>query len=116
MKRSLIRVLAAVAAVAACFGGSLDPLPLDVTLSATPTAVTTSDSVSIVVNAQGGSLVGVITEFGDGATDQFSTGGARTAKVTFRHRYLSTGKFQVTATVTDAVLGTKSASVQVQVN
>ncbi len=98
----------------ACIG-SVDPLPLAITLQATPTSATTADSVTFVANAQGGQLLGFVTDYGDGSTEQYATAGARTATVTFRHRYLTAGTFQVTATVTDAVQGQKVATVQVSI-
>lgn len=102
-----------IAAMTACIDGT-DPLPLDITIEA-PTTGTTADSVSIVVNAQGNSLVGVEATFGDGGQSAFPTSGAHTAKVTFRHLYTQPGTYQVTATVTDAVLGQKGASAQLSI-
>ena len=97
----------------ACIG-SAEPLPLNITIQA-PNNGNTVDSVSIVVTAQGNTLVGVETSFGDGTSDSFSTSGARTAKVTFRHRYSQSGTYQVTAQVTDAVLGEKAATAQLNI-
>ncbi len=94
--------------------GSAEPLPLAITIQA-PATGTTTDSVSIVVNAQGNSLVGVETLFGDGSQSSFPTAGARTATVTIRHLYTQAGTYQVTATVTDAVLGQKDASAQLNI-
>ena len=111
--RPLLAFAAIVAAMAACIG-STDPLPLAISIQA-PTSGNTTDSVSIVVTAQGNTLVGIETSFGDGSTDSYATSGARTAKVTFRHRYTQSGTYQVTANVTDAVLGSKGTSVQLNV-
>lgn len=97
----------------ACLGGT-EPLPLAISIQA-PASGNTIDSVSIVVSAQGNSLVGIETMFGDGQSLSFATSGARTARVTFRHRYTLSGTYQVTATVSDAVLGDKTASVQLNV-
>ena len=103
-----------IAAMAACIT-SPDPLPLDITIQA-PTSATTTDSVSIVVQLQGSSLLGVVVSYGDGGEpSSFLTGGARTATVTFRHRYTQSGTYEVTGTVSDAVLGQKDASVQLSV-
>ena len=99
--------------MSACIG-SAEPLPLSVTIQA-PTSGNTIDSVSIVVTAQGNSLVGVETSFGDGSSSSFSTSGARTATVTFRHRYTQSGTYQVTSQVTDAVLGQKAATAQLNI-
>lgn len=99
--------------MAACFK-TTEPLPLDITIEP-PGSVTTLDSVSFVVQAQGDALIGVETVFGDGESLFRATGGARTARLTFRHRYTQSGTYDVTATATDAVLGEKTASVQVNV-
>ena len=112
MRRIVACAIAAVGLVA-CFE-TVEPLPLDIVIEP-PTNITTVDSVNFVVSAQGSSVVGVEATFGDGEMSFFNTGGARTAKLTFRHRYTQSGTYDVTATATDAVLGTKSVSVQVNV-
>lgn len=111
--RPLLAFAIVVAAMTACID-STQPLPLEISINA-PTTANTTDSVSIVVNAQGNSLVGIEAILGDGTTDFYTTRGARTATVTFRHRYTQSGTYQVTASVTDAVLGSKEASVQVNI-
>ena len=97
----------------ACLG-STETLPLGVSIQK-PSSISTVDSVTFVIVAQGNSLVGIETTFGDGGTASYATAGARTASVSFRHRYTQSGTYDVTATVTDAVLGQKAASVQVNV-
>ena len=108
-------ILAALLGVtaAACLK-TTDPLPLDITIEP-PTSITTIDSVSFVVRAQGEAILGIETSFGDSETAFFPAGGARTATVTFRHRYTQSGTYDVTASVSDAVLGQKAATVQVNV-
>ena len=113
LMRGLLTCALLVAAMTACIG-SVETLPLDLTIQA-PTTANTIDTVNIVVTAQGNTLVRVETSFGDGTTDFFSTAGARTATVTFRHRYTQSGTYQVTAQVTDAVLGEKAATVQLNI-
>jgi hypothetical protein len=114
MRRLTIGALLLAAVTASCLD-DVDPLPLDITMTASKMATVAADSISFVVNAQGNALLGIDADFGDGATVTQPTQGARTAKVTFRHAYTGIGTFQVTATVTDAVLGSKSASVQVSI-
>jgi PKD repeat protein len=109
--RRLIASVFVIAALAACIE-STEPLPLGISIQK-PATVTTADSASFVVTAQGNSLLGVETSFGDGRVVSFATSGARTATVTFRHRYTLSGTYDVTATVSDAVLGQKTAAVQV---
>lgn len=103
------------AAAVACGDNSLQPLPLDVKLEASPATAAPGDTINFLVRAQGGSLVGIDMDFGDNTADAFGTAGARTAIVTFRHAFLTTGNFLVRATVTDALAGQKDATVQVQV-
>ena len=104
------------AGLLACGDSTLDPLPLDVRVEASRTSAAPADSISFLVTAQGGSMVGIETDYGDGSSDLFDTGGARTARVTFRHAYSTRGMFEVTATVTDAVLGQKAVSLEININ
>ena len=112
MRRLFAGVLV-LAALAACLEGT-GPLPLGITLQK-PATVTTTDSASFVVTAQGNTMIGIETNFGDGRIVEYPTSGARTATLTVRHRYSAAGTYDVTATVTDAVLGQKTAAVQVTV-
>jgi hypothetical protein len=100
---------------AACDDAPLDPLPLAISIEATGETAAPGDTISFLVSAQGESLAGVAIAFGDGTGDQLATGGARTARVTFRHAYPDVGLYEASATVTDAVAGVKSASVEVRV-
>jgi hypothetical protein len=100
---------------AACDDVTLDPLPLDIGIETSRATAAPGDTIIFVVSAQGGSLVGVAMAFGDSNGDQFATGGARTAQVTFRHAYSAVGVYEASATVTDAAAGDKSASVEVRV-
>jgi hypothetical protein len=113
-RRTLLRSLL-LAGLLACGDAALEPLPLDVTVEASRATAAPGQSIEFVVNAQGGDLLGLHMDYGDGSAEQFGTGGARTARVTFRHAYSAVGVYQVRATVTDAVAGTKAASVEVRV-
>jgi plastocyanin len=104
-----------IVALAACGDDSLAPLPLDIRIQASRATAAVGETVSFVVNAQGGTLVGVEMNYGDGDTDLHPTSGARTARITFDHAYSAAGTYQVRATVTDAVAGMKDATVEVQV-
>lgn len=106
--------LAALAAVACV--ESLDPLPLDVTIDASKVTTVVGDSVEFLVKAQGGSLVGVTIDYGDGITDIFETAGARTAQVRFKHPYTATGVYDVQGGALDASMGQKLATVRVTIN
>ena len=100
---------------AACGDGGLEPLPLNITIEVSPATAATGELLSFVVNAQGGTLVGVAVDYGDGIIDQFPVHSARTARVTFQHAYSATGTYQVEATVLDAVAGSKDAAIEVRV-
>lgn len=106
----------AFAALGACSGETLAPLPLHIGIEASRNTAAPGDSVSFRVTAQGGQLVGIVTTYGDGTEDQLGTGGARTARVTFHHVFTSPGTYEVRATVTDALAGPKDASVSVRVD
>jgi hypothetical protein len=55
-------------------------------------------------------------DYGDMGADQYATGGAHSARVTFRHAWETAGTFTVRAVVTDAILGEKEATVGIVVN
>jgi hypothetical protein len=115
MRRLLLRSLLLVLGLAACGDASLDPLPLDVSVEASRATAAPGATINFVVNAQGGSLVGIEIVYDDGGDDRYPTGGARTARVTFYHAYAASGVYRVRATVTDALAGTKDASVEVRI-
>lgn len=102
--------------LAACSAETLAPLPLAISIDASRTTAAPGDSVSFEVIAQGGQLIGITVTYGDGTEDQFATGGARTARVTFRHAFPAAGTYQVRATVTDAVAGEKDAAMEIRVD
>ena len=99
-----------------CSADALAPLPLRITISASRLTAAPGDVISFEVVAQGGQLVGITTTYGDGTEEQFGTGGARTARVTFHHAFSAPGTYQVQATVTDALAGTEDASIAVRVD
>lgn len=94
---------------------SLEPLPFVVSLDASRTTAARGDTITFVVGAQGGQLIGVQIDFGDGATDQYATSGARTARVSFKHAYGAAGAYTARAVVTE-VTGQKDATVNVTIN
>jgi hypothetical protein len=106
----------AVAAAFGCAGSPLEPKPFEMSLEATPQAAAPGDTVVFIVRAQGGNLLGVEIQYGDNSGDLFGTGGATTARVTFRHAYAQRGTYQVRAAVTDATSGVKEANLEVRVN
>jgi hypothetical protein len=101
--------------LAACGDGTLDPLPLEISVQASRTTVAPGVAMGFVVTAQGGNLLGVAIDYGDTNTDLYGAGGARTARVTFSHAYTTAGTYEVRARVTDAIAGEKEATVEVRV-
>jgi hypothetical protein len=101
--------------LAACAPEPLEPLPLQISIETSRTTAAPGDTVVFTAVVQGGSLLGLVAEFGDGSTDSFGTSGARTGRVGFRHAYSARGTFTTTITVTDATAGQKSAAVQTRV-
>ena len=108
--------LAVAIAALGCTESTLAPLPLDITIAASRTTAAPGDTIYFVATVQGGSLLGLNADYGDNATDLYGTSGARTGKVTFRHAYAARGTFTTKITITDATLGTKTASVDIHVN
>lgn len=114
MRRTLLGLLFLVG-LAACGDGTLDPLPLEITLQANRTTAAPGDEITFVVTAQGGTLLGVSIDYGDASTAMYGAAGARTAHVTFNHAYQAAGTYQVLARVTDATAGEKDAMVEIRV-
>jgi len=88
---------------------------ISVTLESSHVTATTGDTVTFTVRADGNNLVGVVIDFGDSVVEQYATGGANTARVTFKHAYLASGNYTVRAVITDATSGDKEATVLVAV-
>lgn len=114
MRRALFTLITIIAG-AAC-ESSLDPLPLNVTVVPNKSITTRGDSITFLVTAQGGSLVGLRIDYADATGDQFATSGARTASITFHHAYTAAGTYVVTAIVTDDTAGQKTATTEIHVN
>ena len=100
----------------ACRQTTEPPVDLVISLAANKTTAARGDTVTFVVNATGNNLFGVVIDYGDTGGDQYASSGALTARVTFKHAFLAAGNFTVRATVTDAIVGEKEATVSVIVN
>ena len=116
MLRNALSCLAIAIGLASCTPATLEPKPLDIGVEVNRTTTVPGDTLTFVVSAQGGTLVGVEIDYGDNVLDQFGTAGARTARVTFRHAYVERGSYTVKAVVTDAAAGQKQATIEVRVN
>ena len=110
-----VLAFAAAIGLAACGDPTLEPLPLQISIETSRTTAAPGDTVVFTAVIQGGSLLGVTTDYGDGTGDSFGTSGARTGRVGFRHAFATRGTFTTTMTVTDANAGTKTASVATRV-
>jgi hypothetical protein len=108
---------AAVLVSAACIegGGVTEPLPLAITITASDTTAAAGDSIRFEVNAQGGTLLGVAVEWGDGVTDSTDARAARTLRVRYRKAYELPGEYAIAATAEDAFQGHKTASLNVTI-
>lgn len=111
-----ILVLVLVLFTIACRQTTAPPAPLVVSLEANTAVAQRGDTITFTVNASANNLFGVVIDFGDASGDQYSTGGASTARVTFKHAYTSSGTYLVRATVSDAIAGDKEASLTIGVN
>src|SRR5262245_24358219 len=98
-----------VTALVACGDPTLEPLPLQISIETSRATAAPGDTIVFTAVIQGGSLLGLDAEYGDGATDTFGTSGARTGRVAFRHAYATRGTFTTKITVTDGSAGQKSA-------
>lgn len=106
---------AAILGSISCGDLTLEPLPFQVTITATPTTAAVGQPVGFVILAQGGALQQAGIDFDDGTTDGILTNGARTARVTFNHSFAAAGTYDVIGTVIDDLEGPRSATVQVVV-
>ena len=111
-----LAIVMALVGTVACRQSTAPPEPVTVTLDASPATTQRGDTVSFTVTARGNNLVGVVVEFGDSGVDQYATGGALTARVTFKHAYAAAGSFTVRAIVTDAIVGEMEATKSIVVN
>ena len=114
--RPIFLGVALAAMTAACEPFATVARGITVQLDANPKIVQTGDTVTFIVNVSASSVSGVVIDFGDFSGDQFGTGGASTASVTFQHAYATNGTFQARAKVTDAVVGERVVSQSIVVN
>ena len=115
--RSILKgLIVAVAAgtLAACLGNSLEPLALQISVSAPATAAV-GDTVHFATEMQGSDLAGVTADYGDDNGDALALGFSRTARTTFAHVYTTPGTFTTTVIVFQADSAHKSATATVQV-
>lgn len=102
-------------ALVACGESRLEPLPLEIRIETSRTTAAPGDTISFVVVAQGGALLGIDVAYGDSSVDSYGTAGARTARVTFHHAYTTRGTFEMNAMITDGLAGQKQAAVEIHI-
>lgn len=112
MRRSMLGGL--VLTALAC-GGSSEPRPFEAAIEANRTAAAVGETVGFVVSAQGRQLLGVTIDYDDGVVEQAAFHSSTTAQRIFEHAFTATGTYRVRATVVDAVVGSKDASVEVRI-
>jgi len=100
---------------ASCRQTTAPAVGISVTLESSHVTATTGDTVTFIVRATGNNLIGVVIDYGDSISEQYATGGALTARVTFKHAFLAKGNYTVRAGVTDAITGEKEVTVLVTV-
>jgi hypothetical protein len=115
MRSALIGIVLATTVIA-CRQSVEPPTGLTVSLQANTTVAVRGDTVTFTVIAAGNNLFGVVMEYGDEATDRYATGGALSARVTFKHAYSDSGTFTARAVVSDAVAGDKDVTISIVVN
>ncbi len=75
----------------------------------------TGEELSVLYEAGGRSLSGIVFTWGDGGVDSLATAGAQTASGSMRHTYEAPGVFTVRARVEDVLEGVDSARVTITV-
>ncbi len=92
-------------------GGS----PVTISLSADRATASVGENVLFVYDARGSILDGVTVAYGDGVADTAYTSGALSARGEFLHAYGLSGSFTAVGVVYDAVQGSDTATVVIQV-
>ena len=115
MRLALVALTCGIA-ISSCRQSTEPPVQVTVSLQANPTVVPRGDTVTFTVIAAGNNLFGAVIDYGDETGDQYGTGGALSARITFKHAYSSAGTYTVTATVTDAIAGEREATIAIVVN
>jgi hypothetical protein len=114
LKRLLIPALLLATGVA-CGPSSLEPLPLDGSLTASPNPADAGEEVQFTVNAQGTQLLSLELDYGDGDDDLQSVVGSRTARWTQPHAFDAPGQYTVTARINERT-DTTSRTVTMTIN
>ena len=114
--RLILFGLTLAATTVACRPPTSSEIGISIFMEANPTVVQVGDTVTFIVNISANNLFGVVIAYGDSVSDQYSTGGASTARVTFKHAYANSGTFTARATVSDAIVGDREVTQLIVVN
>ncbi len=101
------------ASPAACYDDEIGT-PLSVELIGPETGVV-DQKLSVLYNASGRRLIGIIFTWGDGTVDSLAAAGAQTASGAREHTYEAAGLFTVRARAEDSVEGVASAEVMIDI-
>lgn len=88
--------------------------PLSIELAGPGTAQA-GEELSVHYEVSGRQLVGIIFDWGDGATDSVPARGAQTASGSVHHTYVEAGTVTVTGRAEDIVEGFAEARVEIEV-
>ena len=91
--RLILPGLIVAVATAACSSITSTARGISIFLDANPKVVQLGDTVTFMVNVSANEVSGILIAFGDSKSDQSSTDGAPSARVTFKHTYADTGRY-----------------------
>lgn len=114
MRPILLGVIAVM--TAACQAPTSSARQFAALLETNGTVVEAGDTVTFIVNVSASNVSGVVINYGDASSDQYSVGGAPTARVTFKHAYVTSGNYLARATISDAIIGNREVSQLIVVN
>ena len=101
-------------ALAACWDDPGIGTPLSIELIG-PETGRVSEELAVRYEVTGRQLVGIIFDWGDGASDSLPARGAQTASGSVHHTYAETGTFTVRGRAEDVVEGFAEAQVEVEI-
>jgi hypothetical protein len=92
-----------------------DPGPTTIELTADRTSAATGEEIEFTFSGTGSSIIAVMLDYGDGAQERVDASGATSAAGRRTHAFSEAGAFVVTATIEDAITGSVSDEVTVQI-
>ncbi len=90
--------------------------PLDITLTASQTSGPEGTEIEFSFDIVGTFLNGVVLDYGDASLpDSIATSGAQSGSGRRKHIYAVAGQYEMTGTVEDAVQGTLSKQISIEI-